>query len=45
MTGDPRGTRLQPGIFTLVITGHAGHYPLAEIVVTGTATSSSSRFP
>ena len=29
--------RLQPDIFTLVITGHAGHYPLAEIVVTGTA--------
>ena len=29
--------RLQPGIFTLMITGHAGHYPLAEIVVTGTA--------
>ena len=29
--------RLQPEIFTLVITGHAGHYPLAEIVVTGTA--------
>ena len=29
--------RLQPDIFTLVITGHAGHYPLAEIVVAGTA--------
>jgi DNA-binding response OmpR family regulator len=29
--------RLQPDIFTLVITGHAAHYPLAEIVVTGTA--------
>jgi len=29
--------RLQPGIFTLMITGHAGHYPLAEIVVAGTA--------
>ena len=29
--------RLQPDIFTLVITGHAAHYPLAEIVVAGTA--------
>jgi DNA-binding response OmpR family regulator len=29
--------RLQPEIFTLVITGHAAHYPLAEIVVAGTA--------
>ena len=29
--------RLQPDIFTLVITGHASHYPLAEIVVSGTA--------
>ena len=29
--------RLQPDIFTLIITGHAAHYPLAEIVVTGTA--------
>jgi DNA-binding response OmpR family regulator len=29
--------RLQPAIFTLVITGHAAHYPLAEIVVAGTA--------
>jgi DNA-binding response OmpR family regulator len=29
--------RLQPDIFTLVITGHASHYPLAEIMVTGTA--------
>ena len=27
--------RLQPDIFTLVITGHAAHYPLAEIVVAG----------
>ena len=29
--------RLQPGIFTLVITGHAAHYPLAEIMIAGTA--------
>jgi len=29
--------RLQPDIFTLVITGHAAHYALAEIVVAGTA--------
>ena len=29
--------RLQPAIFTLVITGHASHYPLAEIMVSGTA--------
>ena len=29
--------RLQPDIFTLVITGHASHYPLAEIMVAGTA--------
>src|ERR1051325_9794104 len=29
--------RLQPDIFTLVITGHASHYPLAEIMVSGTA--------
>ena len=29
--------RLQPDIFTLVITGHASRYPLAEILVTGTA--------
>jgi DNA-binding response OmpR family regulator len=37
MTVIREARRLQPGIFTLVITGHAGHYPLAEIVVTGTA--------
>ena len=29
--------RLQPDIFTLVITGHANHYPLAEIMISGTA--------
>src|ERR1044072_6048979 len=29
--------RLQPSIFTLVITGHAAHYPLAEIMIAGTA--------
>ena len=29
--------RLQPNIFTLVITGHAAHYPLAEIMIAGTA--------
>src|SRR5262245_53471960 len=29
--------RLQPDIFTLVITGHASHYPLAEIMASGTA--------
>jgi DNA-binding response OmpR family regulator len=29
--------RLQPDIFTLVITGHAAHYPLAEIMISGTA--------
>ena len=37
MTVIREARRLQPGIFTLMITGHAGHYPLAEIVVTGTA--------
>ncbi len=37
MTVVREARRLQPAIFTLVITGHAGHYPLAEIVVTGTA--------
>lgn len=37
MTVIREARRLQPEIFTLVITGHAGHYPLAEIVVTGTA--------
>ena len=37
MTVVREARRLQPGIFTLVITGHAGNYPLAEIVVTGTA--------
>ena len=37
MTVIREARRLQPDIFTLVITGHAGHYPLAEIVVTGTA--------
>ena len=29
--------RLQPDIFTLVITGHAAHYPLAELLMSGTA--------
>jgi DNA-binding response OmpR family regulator len=29
--------RLQPDIFSLVITGHAAHYPLAEILIAGTA--------
>ena len=29
--------RMQPDIFTLVITGHAAQYPLAEIMVAGTA--------
>jgi DNA-binding response OmpR family regulator len=29
--------RLQPDIFTLVITGHAAQYPLPEILATGTA--------
>jgi two-component system response regulator AtoC len=29
--------RLQPDIFTLVITGHAPQYPLAEILLAGTA--------
>lgn len=29
--------RLQPDIFTLVITGHAAQYPLAEILLAGTA--------
>lgn len=37
MTVIREARRLQPEIFTLVITGHAAHYPLAEIVVTGTA--------
>ena len=37
MTVIREARRLQPDIFTLVITGHAGHYTLAEIVVTGTA--------
>jgi DNA-binding response OmpR family regulator len=37
MTVIREARRLQPDIFTLVITGHAGHYPLAQIVVTGTA--------
>jgi two-component system, NtrC family, response regulator AtoC len=37
MTVIREARRLQPEIFTLVITGHAGHYPLAEIVVSGTA--------
>ena len=37
MTVIREARRLQPEIFTLVITGHAGHYPLAEIVVVGTA--------
>ena len=29
--------RLQPEIFTLIITGHAAEYPLAEIMMPGTA--------
>ena len=29
--------RLQPDIFTLIITGHAGQYPIAEILGSGTA--------
>jgi DNA-binding response OmpR family regulator len=29
--------RLQPDIFTLVITGHAAQYPLAELLTAGTA--------
>ena len=29
--------RLQPNIFTLVITGHAGSYPIAELMADGTA--------
>jgi DNA-binding response OmpR family regulator len=29
--------RLQPDVFTLMITGHAGDYPLDEILSTGTA--------
>ena len=37
MTVIREARRLQPEIFTLVITGHASHYPLAEIVVSGTA--------
>ena len=37
MTVIREARRLQPDVFTLVITGHAGHYPLAEIMVTGTA--------
>jgi DNA-binding response OmpR family regulator len=37
MTVIREARRLQPDIFTLVITGHAAHYPLAQIVVTGTA--------
>ena len=37
MTVIREARRLQPAIFTLVITGHAAHYPLAEIVVAGTA--------
>jgi DNA-binding response OmpR family regulator len=37
MTVIREARRLQPEIFTLVITGHAGHYPLAEIMVAGTA--------
>lgn len=37
MTVIREARRLQPDIFTLVITGHAGHYPLAQIVVAGTA--------
>ncbi len=29
--------RMQPDIFTLIITGHAGQYPIAEILGSGTA--------
>jgi DNA-binding response OmpR family regulator len=29
--------RLQPDIFTLIITGHAGQYPVAEVLAAGTA--------
>ncbi|HEY6507476.1 MAG TPA: response regulator [Vicinamibacterales bacterium] len=29
--------RLQPDIFTLIITGHAAQYPLAELLAAGTA--------
>jgi two-component system, NtrC family, response regulator AtoC len=29
--------RLQPELFTMMITGHAGQYPLAQILATGTA--------
>jgi len=29
--------RLQPHIFTLIITGHAAQYPLAELLAAGTA--------
>jgi DNA-binding response OmpR family regulator len=29
--------RLQPDIFTLIITGHAGKYPIAELLSSGTA--------
>jgi DNA-binding response OmpR family regulator len=29
--------RLQPEVFTLVITGHAGEYPIPEILAAGTA--------
>jgi DNA-binding response OmpR family regulator len=29
--------RLQPEIFTLIITGHAAEYPLAEVMMPGTA--------
>ena len=37
MTVIREARRLQPEIFTLVITGHAAHYPLAEIMIAGTA--------
>jgi len=37
MTVVREARRLQPEIFTLVITGHAAHYPLAEIMIAGTA--------
>ena len=29
--------RLQPDIFTLIITGHTGSYPIAELMANGTA--------
>ncbi len=29
--------RLQPSIFTIIITGHAGQYPVAEVLASGTA--------